>query len=156
MPPTLAPPKQITYIHSIYRYYFLFFEAPMAVVGLLIILLNPLRFLTGTLPLGTLTLYPLTLTPPVRMLLTNIAFLYGMIAVLEGVVLGMTRERNVWLGIMCAMLVSDVGHVWSVVEVDRGRFARPWGWGGDEWFNYGTLLMGTGLRLGFVCGFGWR
>ena len=152
----MAISTSITHISPIYKYYFLYFEAPMALVGTALILVNPTRFLNGTLPYNTLVTHPLPLTPPVKMLLTNIAFLYAMIFVLEGIVLRASREKVVWKGILGAMLVSDVGHLWSLWEVDATRMGMLGAWTGDEWFNYGTLWAGTVLRVAFIYGLGWR
>lgn len=128
----------------------------MALVGTYLLLFNPTRFLTGTLPYNALVLHPLTITPPVKMLLTNIAFLYAMIFILEGVLLRVSKEKVVWFGVLGAMLVSDVGHLWAVWEVDRERAVRLGEWKSDEWINYGTLVAGTLLRLAFLSGLGWR
>ena len=149
-------PRTISHIHPIYKIYFLYLEALMAFAGALMVLINPEHFLQSTLPAGYLTIHPLTITPVLKMLLTNIAFLYGLISVLEGVVLRFSRERIVWVGVLAGLLVSDVGHLWSVFAVDRKRFWSVTEWNGDEWISYGTLLLGAGLRTLFLAGFGWR
>jgi len=88
------------------------------------------------------------------MLFTNIGCLYALFAINEGLVLRLTKEKNVWLGVIAAMLVSDVGHLYAVWEIAPERMLDLVKWNSDEWINYGTLWFGAALRLAFLLGFG--
>jgi hypothetical protein len=108
---TMAPQSNfISSISIIYRYYFLFFEPLAALGGTYLCFFHPERFLSGTVPVPALTAAPIPLTPILEMMLRNIGCLYVLFAINEGIVLRLTKERNVWFGIIMSMIAADVGH----------------------------------------------
>ncbi|KAK0099482.1 hypothetical protein ONS95_004691 [Cadophora gregata] len=163
-PPT---PKSLSHISLLYRIYFLYFEPFGAVSGTYLCIFRPQRFLSGTLPLpaylafsspspSSISARTIPLTPLHTLLLINIASLYLLFAVTEGVVLRLTRQKSIWLAVIVGMACADVGHLGAVWWVEPGRMAEFAGWNSDEWINYGTLIMGLGLRLAFLAGVGRR
>lgn len=90
------------------------------------------------------------------MQLINVASLYVLFAITEGVVLRLTRQKSIWLAIIAAMACADVGHIYAAWKVCPERIAEVMGWTGDEWINYGTLFAGLGLRVLFLLGYGRR
>ncbi|PVH74827.1 hypothetical protein DL98DRAFT_518986 [Cadophora sp. DSE1049] len=163
----MAPAKSLTHISLLYRLYFLYFEPFGALSGTYLCLFNPQRFLSGTVPLPaylalsspsptTPTTRTVPLDPLLTMALINIASLYILFAITEGVVLRLTRQKSVWLAIITAMACADVGHLYAAWWVAPGRMGDVGGWNGDEWINYGTLFAGLGLRVLFLMGVGRR
>lgn len=88
------------------------------------------------------------------MMLINIGVLYALFAIIEGVVLRFTKDKRVWLAVLAAMLVCDVGHIYAVFEIAPERVLQVGAWNSDEWINYGTLTFGAVLRAAFLLGVG--
>ncbi|KAG4416699.1 hypothetical protein IFR04_010158 [Cadophora malorum] len=165
----MAPPKSLTHISLLYRLYFLYFEPFGALSGTYLCIFNPQRFLSGTVPLPAYLALstpspslspssPTTRTVPLNPLLTmallNIASLYILFAITEGVVLRLTRQKSVWLAVIVGMACADVGHLYAAWWVAPSRMGDLVNWNGDEWINYGTLFGGLGLRVAFLMGVG--
>ena len=150
----------INRIALIYKIWFLYFEPVAAIGGTYLCASNPDRFLSGTLPLPaylSLATSPgpsVPITPLLRMMLVNIAALYALFAIIEGVVLRLTKEKSVWLAVLAAMLVCDMGHIYAVFEIGPERMWQVGAWNSDEWINYGTLTFGAALRAAFLLGVG--
>jgi len=75
----------------------------MALGGVYLILTDPQRFITSTVP-APLSVIPTPLTPVVQLLLTNIAALYAYLAFNESVVLRVTEEVVVWKAIIAVCI----------------------------------------------------
>ena len=138
-----------------YRIFFLYIEPVFALGGTYLCLADPERFLLGTVPLPAfVTASPLTISPLIQLLLTNIGALYLLFAMNEAIVLRCTREKNVWYAIIGGMLASDFGHRYAVYAIAPERVLQFVSWSSDEWINYGTLLGGALLRCAFLLGVG--
>ncbi|KAH8801388.1 hypothetical protein F5884DRAFT_740347 [Xylogone sp. PMI_703] len=151
-------------IPAIYRIYFLTIEPLMALSGAYLCLFQPTRFITSTVPsttLRNLSVSPssspsslsATITPLTQLLLTNLASLYILFTINEAVVLRVTKEIAVWKAVVFSMVCADLGHLWAVVQAG-GFDEGVGGWVGEEWVNVGILVLGLGLRVGFLCGLG--
>lgn len=88
------------------------------------------------------------------MMLLNIGALYGLFAIIEGIVLRLTKEKSVWLAVLAAMLVSDVGHIYAAYEIAPELIVQFASWNSDEWVNHGSLVFGALLRASFLIGIG--
>lgn len=154
----MAPnPPFIKRIALLYKIWFLYFEPVAALGGTYLCIMDPYRFLSGTMPLPAYlaaTSGSSTITPLVRMMLINIGALYVLFAIVEGVVLRLTKERSVWLAVLTAMLACDVGHLYAVYEIAPERILQVASWNSHEWVNYGTLSFGALLRAAFLLGIG--
>jgi hypothetical protein len=156
----MAPnPTFTSRIALIYKIWFLYFEPPAALGGMYLCIFDPNRILSAMMPLPAYlaassgsTSVPIT--PLVRLLLFNIGALYGLFAIIEGIVLRLTKEKSVWLAVLVAMLVSDVGHIYAAYEIAPERILQFGSWNSDEWVNYGTLVFGALLRAAFLLGIG--
>jgi hypothetical protein len=116
-----------------YRIFFLYIEPVFALGGTYLAFFQPERLLTGTIPLpGIIAASPLTVTPIMQLLITNIGALYALFAMNEAIVLRVTREKAVWVTIIAAMLVSDVGHIYAVWKIAPERVAQIAHWNSDE------------------------
>ena len=158
MPPK-SNPAFITRIALIYRIWFLYFEPVAALAGTYLCFFMNDRFLSGTMPLPAYLAASspgqgVPMTPLLRMMLMNIGALYGLFAIIEGVVLRLTKEKSVWLACLAAMFASDVGHIYAAYAIAPERIGKVLSWNSDEWINYGTLIFGAGLRLAFLMGIG--
>jgi hypothetical protein len=154
MTPPRPSTKTITRISLLYRIWFLYAEPIMAVAGTYLCIYQPERMLIGTVPTPALNPTALAITPLTQMLLTNIGALYVLFAINEGIVLRLTKEKDVWLAVIAAMLVSDIGHLYAVYAIAPERMWELGGWNSDEWINYGTLWGGALLRTCFLVGIG--
>ncbi|KAG4439131.1 hypothetical protein IFR05_005368 [Cadophora sp. M221] len=172
----LTNSASITHISFIYRLYFLYFEPFGAILGTYLCLFNPQRFLSGTVPLPAYISFStpssgsslssistsssadrtVTISPLLQMQLINIASLYILFAITEGVVLRLTRQKSIWVAIIAAMACADMGHLYAAWSVSPDRMGDVMGWNGDERINYGTLFAGLGLRVLFLMGVGRR
>lgn len=156
----MAPPRTRTIgrIALIYRIYFLYIEPLAALGGTYLCYFNPDRFLSGTMPLPAykaVTQAPdFAISPILQMMLTNIGSLYILFAINEGVVLRLTKERNVWLAIIFSMVMTDTGHLYAAYAIDPERIFQILLWNMDEWINYGTLTGGLTMRILFLIGIG--
>jgi hypothetical protein len=141
-------------IALLYKIWFLYLEPIFALGGTYLCLFAPNQFLSGTVPLPVLSATPIPITPILQMMLTNIGALYALLAVVEGGILRLTREKNVWLGIIAALLASDIGHIYAVYAIAPERIFEVGGWNSEEWINYGMLMFGVVLRAAFLLGIG--
>lgn len=156
----MAPPRTRTIgrIALIYRIYFLYIEPLAALGGTYLCYFDPDRFLSGTMPLPAYKAVAqapgFTISPMLQMMLTNIGSLYILFAINEGVVLRLTKERNVWLAIIFSMVMTDTGHLYAAYAIDPERIFQLLQWNMDEWINYGTLMGGLTMRILFLMGIG--
>jgi hypothetical protein len=138
-----------------YRIFFLYIEPVCALGGTYLCLADPKRFLLGIVPLPAfIAASPLTISPLIQLLLTNIGALYALFAMNEAIVLRCTREKTVWYAIIGGMLASDFGHLYAAYAIAPERVAQLVSWTSDEWINYGTLLFGALMRCAFLFGLG--
>jgi hypothetical protein len=156
----MAPKSSLTSrIALIYKIWFLYVEPPAALVGTYFCIFQPNRILSAMMPApaylaASSVSSGVRITPLVRMMLLNIGALYGLIAIIEGIVLRLTKEKSVWLAVLAAMLVSDVGHIYAAYEIAPERIVQFASWNSDEWVNYGSLVFGALLRASFLIGIG--
>jgi hypothetical protein len=158
MAPT-PKPSFTSRIALLYKIWFLYFEPPAALGGMYLCIFQPNRILSAMMPVPAYLAASsgsdgVPITPLVRLMLLNIGALYGLFAIVGGVVLRLTKEKSVWLAVLAAMLVSDVGHIYAAYEIAPERILQFANWSSDEWVNYGTLVFGALLRAAFVSGIG--
>jgi hypothetical protein len=110
----MAPPTPLSLHRSIpwpYTLYFLYLDPLFAIFGTLLIIFQPVKFLTSTSPIA---LSQPTIAPIIQLLLTNIAALYLLLALNEGLVLRASGEIRVWKAVLSSLVVADVGHLYAV------------------------------------------
>ncbi|KAG9237205.1 hypothetical protein BJ875DRAFT_540660 [Amylocarpus encephaloides] len=152
MPPKSSKSPYPFRLSPIYTIYFLYLEPLFALGGTYLSIFQPIRFLEGCIPLPGLPSDYQAITPLTTLLLMNIGSLYALFAINEGVVLRLTKEKNVWLTVMGTMCVTDVFHLYAVWAIAPSHFMDFMAWNSDEWINYGTLSFGFALRLAFMLG----
>jgi hypothetical protein len=156
----MAPKSSFTSrIALIYKIWFLYVEPPAALGGMYFCIFQPNRILSAMMPVPAYLAASsgssgVPITPLVRMMLLNIGALYGLFAIIEGIALRLTMEKSVWLAVLAAMLVSDVGHIYAAYEIAPERIVQFASWNSDEWVNYGSLVFGALLRASFLIGIG--
>ncbi|KAF4634246.1 hypothetical protein G7Y89_g3860 [Cudoniella acicularis] len=151
MAPSRSTPMRISLVYTIY---FLWVEPLFALAGTYLCLFDPARFLTGTVPVPGLSIETKIISPVSHLILTNIGSLYVLFAIVEGITLRVTKEREVWFTILGALLISDVGHLYAAYSIAPSHASDFMSWNSDEWINYGTLTLGFLLRLAFMLGLG--
>jgi hypothetical protein len=156
MPTKTTQPTQIGRISLIYQIYFLYLEPFAALLGTYFCHFQGDHFLYGAVPTTAQTLTPLSVStsPIVQLLLTNIAALYFMFAIVEGGILRLTKDKAVWFAVIGGMMVSDLGHIYAVYAAAPERMFEAGKWVAAEWVNYGTLFGGLSLRIAFLLGLG--
>jgi hypothetical protein len=118
----MAPPAPLSLHRSIpwpYTLYFLYLDPLFAIFGTLLIIFNPVKFLTSTSPFPlassiSIAISQPTIAPIIQLLLTNIAALYLLLALNEGLVLRASGEIRVWKAVLSSLVVADVGHLYAV------------------------------------------
>ena len=132
-----------------YRIFFLYIEPVLALGGSYFSVADPERLLLGIVPLPAFIMEsPLTITPIMQLLLTNIGALYVLFAMNEAIVLRCTREKSVWVAIIAGLLVSDFGHLYAAYAIAPERALQLVNWSSDEWIN--VRLFFTEIRI-FCC-----
>lgn len=136
-----------------YRLFFLYLEPVSAIVGAYYAHLNPHTYLVlshapsaplaaATLPTGT------------RIALSQLANLYLLFALNEGLVLRCTADLAVWRTLLFGLLVADLGHLYSVAPLGAGVYVEFWRWNAIDWGNIGFVYAGAVMRCAFLLGVG--
>ena len=106
----------------------------------------------GTLP---------TLSSTHSVILSQLANLYLLFALNEGLVLRATNDRRVWRTLLFGLLVADLGHLWSCRAVagladsgDWSLYWQAWRWNRMYWGNLGFVYLGATMRACFLMGVG--
>jgi hypothetical protein len=140
-------------ISSIYRIYFTWLEPVFATSGAYLCHARPGFFLETSTPSPVIGN---DVTPTVQLLLTQIASLYIMHALVMSTVLRASNEINVWRAVMFAIAIADSGHLYALYAAAPGPFLDLATWRSEDWTNYGILGLGLVLRVAFLLGIGNR
>jgi hypothetical protein len=140
-------------VSQFYRIFFLYIEPISTIVGAYFAHFLPFDYLLLThsssapspgqrLPIST------TVT------LSQLANLYLLFALNEGLVLRATTDLRVWRTLLFGLLVADIGHLYSVVELGHETYWQFWAWNSMGWGNVGFVYLGAMTRISFLLGFG--
>ncbi|KAK4699477.1 hypothetical protein P7C70_g6779, partial [Phenoliferia sp. Uapishka_3] len=138
-----------------YRLFFLYIEPLSALVGAYYAHFQPSAYLhlthASSFPSPTFT--PSTGTTAV---LSQLANLYLLFAINEGLVLRSTTDRKVWRTLLFGLLVADLGHLWSVKGTGTSWevYCKFWEWNEMAWGNVGFVYAGALTRVLFLLGVG--
>ncbi|KAF2125883.1 hypothetical protein P153DRAFT_369883 [Dothidotthia symphoricarpi CBS 119687] len=130
--------------------------------------LEPLSILTGAVYAHFLQHTYLTLThsataPPTSsilvpistsIVLTQLANLYLGLAILEASILRASSDVKVWKTFIIALLVADVGHLYSVRLVGTWVYWQFWHWNAIDWGNVGVVYFLAVTRICMLSGIG--
>ena len=90
--------------------------------------------------------------PPLsnRIVLNQLANLYMLFAINEALVLRATNNRNVWRALIAALLIADIGHLWSVHPIGSRLYWDVTNWNAIDWGNLGFVYLGALIRISFL------
>ena len=82
--------------------------------------------------------------------LNQLANLYFLFAINEGLVLRSTSDVKVWRAIIIALLIADLGHIWSVHPLGYSIYWDVTNWNTIDWGNLGFVYLGALIRTSFL------
>lgn len=136
---------------DVYRLFFLFIEPISAIVGALYASFQQHAFLRLThAPSAPTDIVP-TSTHIILLQLSN-AYLY--FALNEALVLRVTSDPLVWRTVLFALLIADIGHLYSVNALGPQIYWNFWKWNAIDWGNVGFVYVGASTRILFLLGIG--
>jgi hypothetical protein len=140
-------------ISVIYRVFLLYIEPISTIVGAFYAHFLPRTYLelthSGSAPDAT---QPLPTATTVA--LSQLANLYLLFALNEGLVLRATNDLRVWRVLLFGLLLADFGHLYSVHELGLDVYFRFWTWNAMAWGNVGFVYLGAATRIAFLSGIG--
>jgi hypothetical protein len=86
--------------------------------------------------------------------LAQLANLYVLFALNEGLVLRCTDDLRVWKTLLFGLLVADVGHLCSVHELGLHKYWQVQHWNAMDAGNIGFVYLGAAMRISFLSGVG--
>jgi len=149
----MAPSGESMSVSRVYRLFFLYVEPISTIVG---------SYYAHFLPRTYLELTHADSVPPsaqpvpisTTVVLTQLANLYLLFALNEGLVLRATTDLRVWRTLLFGLLVADFGHLYSVYELGHHGYWQFWTWNAIGWGNVGFVYLGAAMRIAFLIGFG--
>jgi len=137
----------------LYRLFFLYLEPISTILGAYLAHVQPSTYLQlthaasahgedATLPLST------------KVVLSQLANLYFLFALNEGLVLRATRDIRVWRVLLFGLLVADFGHLYSVYPLGIDKYWRFWMWNIMDWGSIAFVYAGAAMRISFLLGLG--
>jgi len=140
-------------ISTLYRLFFLYVEPLSTIIGAFYAHLLPRTYLelthSASAPREAL---PISTT----VVLTQLANLYLLFALNEGLVLRATNNLRVWRTLLFGLLIADFGHLYSVYQLGHEAYWRCWTWNAMGWGNVGFVYLGACTRILFLLGIGVR
>lgn len=136
-----------------YNYFFLYIEPVSTILGAYFAHYLPSTYLLLTNPNSAPSpdaILPITTT----VTLSQLANLYLLFALNEGLVLRATDDLRVWRTLLFGLLVADFGHLYSVKDLGHTTYWQFWTWNAMGWGNVGFVYMGALTRIAFLLGFG--
>ena len=130
-----------------YKLFFLVIEPISALAGAYMAYFQPAKYLTLTTPLSP---SPSELPLSTSIVLVQLANLYLLFAINEGLVLRSTSDMTVWKTVLFGLLVADLGHLYSVRALGFGGYYRFWEWNVMAWGNVGFVYAGALMRICFL------
>ncbi|MCJ1226293.1 hypothetical protein MMC12_002943 [Toensbergia leucococca] len=76
------------------------------------------------------------------------------LAFIEAAVLRATDDLQVWRVVVAALVLADLGHLYSMHGLGTEIYWNFLGWGPMEWGNIGSIYAALMLRVAFLCGLG--
>ena len=88
--------------------------------------------------------------------MTQLANLYLGLTILEACVLRATSHVKVWRTFIIALLIADVGHLYSVAPVGSWIYWQYWRWNAIDWGNVGFVYFLAITRSLMLLGVGFE
>jgi hypothetical protein len=142
----------------VYRLFFLYLEPISTILGAYFAHFQPSIYLQLT-HAASAPGEDAALLLSTKVVLSQLANLYFLFALNEGLVLRATRDIRVWRTLLFGLLVADFGHLYSVYPLGIDRYWRFWTWNAMDWANIAFVYFGAIMRISFLLGLGlpgWR
>ncbi|KAF2433112.1 hypothetical protein EJ08DRAFT_658386 [Tothia fuscella] len=140
-------------VSIIYRVFLLYIEPLSTIIGAFYAHFLPRTYLELThapsAPASNSSL-PTSTT----VVLTQLANLYFLFAINEGLVLRATNDLKVWRILLFGLLLADFGHLYSVHELGHQVYWQFWTWNAMDCGNVGFVYLGAAIRIAFLSGVG--
>jgi hypothetical protein len=136
-----------------YKLFFLWIEPASTIIGAYFAHFRPVVYLQLT-HIASAPVSEVSLPISTQVSLSQLANLYFLFAVNEGLVLRATSDLRVWRTLLFGLLIADFGHLLSVYPLGIGIYYRFWKWNAIDWGNIGFVYVGALTRLSFLCGWG--
>lgn len=146
MASTFSPPL-------LYRLFFMWVEPFSTVVGAYYAHFQPTTYLHLTHAVSAPpsdALLPLS----TRVVLSQLANLYFLFTLNEGLVLRSTRDIRVWRTVLFGLLIADFGHLYSAYPLGFDMYWSFWKWNTIDWGNIAFVYCGALMRISFLLGLG--
>jgi hypothetical protein len=140
-------------ISILYRVFLLYIEPLSTIVGAYFAHFLPKTYLALT-HLGSAPDAEEPLPVATAIVLTQLANLYLLFALNEGLVLRATNDLRVWRVLLFGLLLADFGHLYSVHQLGFRVYLHFWTWNAMDWGNVGFVYLGAAIRIAFLCGLG--
>jgi hypothetical protein len=96
-------------------------------------------------------------SPESQIICDQLAASYLFFAVIEGYVLRITNEKQVWRALVFALLLCDVGHLGAAwAEMGTQVLLSPWLWRGKDAVTMVTFAVPFVLRIAFLLEVGFK
>ncbi|KAK6429565.1 hypothetical protein LTR95_014286 [Oleoguttula sp. CCFEE 5521] len=145
--------KASTSLPPLYRFLLTNVEPVFTIMGILLLLSNPLKYSSMT----TRELVT-TLDPGASFIYTQLAGAWCVIAFVEGVLLRQVNDLKVWRLVCVAMLCSDALYTHSLAQAVGGwvQFVDLAKWTANDWIAAAGTVPFVLVRLAVVSGVGAR
>ncbi|KAF2101671.1 hypothetical protein NA57DRAFT_35748 [Rhizodiscina lignyota] len=140
-------------IPLLYRLFFLYVEPLSTILGAYYAHLEPLTYLTLTHS-ASAPAFVATIPKGTSVVLTQLANLYFLFALNEGLVLRSTNDLRVWRTLLFGLLVADFGHLYSCKDLGPDVYWQFWNWNAIDWGNIAFVYCGAAMRSAFLLGVG--
>jgi hypothetical protein len=134
----------------IYRFFFLFFEPIMSLVGAYYAYFGQEEYLR----LSHAASAPSTVPKGTSIAMSQLANMYLFFALNEALVLRSTSDIRVWKTVLFCLLVGDLGHLWTVSQAGMHLYWSPWQWNAIDWGNIPFVYFGASMRIAFLADVG--
>ena len=152
--PTAQSPEVIISMSPLYHIFFLYLEPFSTIAGAFCAYMLPKTYLELTHAPSAPGVEVLVLPTSTIVVLAQLANLYFLFALNEGLVLRSTRDVRVWRTLLLGLLIADFGHLFSVYELGVHKYWQVWGWNSMDMGNIGFVYLGALMRLSFLCSIG--
>lgn len=149
----IAMANSVNAIPLPYRLFFLYVEPLSTILGAYYAHLEPLTYLMLT-DSASAPVSVHTIPKGTSIVLTQLANLYFLFALNEGLVLRSTTDLRVWRTLLFGLLVADFGHLYSCKNLGLAAYWQFWTWNAIDWGNIAFVYCGAAMRMAFLLGVG--
>jgi hypothetical protein len=143
----------IVSMSALYQTFFLYLEPLSTGVGGFYAFVLPRTYLELThaesVPSASSPV-PISMT----VVLAQLANLYLLFALNEGLVLRCTNDLGLWRTLLFGLLIADFGHLYSVHELGVTKYWQVQHWNAMDAGNIGFVYIGAMMRISFLAGVG--